>query len=137
MNPIQANDASTEKKDTVMNKILGTVSGSFAPFLGVLAGSGLISALLSILTTVGWLSHESGAYAILAATGHAIFYFFPVFLGITLATKLGANGYVGGAIGAALLEPHYTDLVASKAQNVDFFGVPVILANYSSIVFQS
>jgi len=135
MNPIQANDTSTEKKDTVMNKILGTVSGSFAPILGVLAGSGLITALLSILTTVGWLSHESGAYAILAAAGHAIFYFFPVFLGITLATKLGANGYVGGAIGAALLEPHYTDLVASKAQNVDFFGIPVILANYSSTVF--
>ena len=128
-------EASTEKKETVMNKILGAISGSFAPILGVLAGSGLISALLSILTTLGWLSPESGTYAILSAAGHAIFYFFPVFLGITLAIKLGANGYVGGAIGAALLEPHYTDLVASKAQDVDFLGIPVILASYSSTVF--
>ena len=127
--------ASAEKKETIMNKILGAISGSFAPILGVLAGSGLISALLSILTTLGWLSPESGTYAILSAAGHAIFYFFPVFLGITLAIKLGANGYVGGAIGAALLEPHYTDLVASKAQDVTFLGIPVIVASYSSTVF--
>ena len=130
-----SNDVPKEKKETVMNKILGVVSGGFAPILGVLAGAGLISALLAILVTLGWLSDKSGTYAILSAAGHAIFYFFPVFLGITLASKLGANGFVGGAIGAALLEPHYTELVASKAQNVDFLGIPVILANYSSTVF--
>ncbi|MCQ6281373.1 glucose PTS transporter subunit IIA [Bacillus sp. EB600] len=128
-------NVSAEKKESVMNKILGIISGSFVPILGVLAGSGLISALLSILMTVGWLSPKSGTYAILSAAGHAIFYFFPVFLGMTLAIKLGANGYVGGAIGAALLEPHYTELVALKAQNVEFIGIPVILTNYSSTVF--
>src|SRR6476620_7731534 len=121
-------DVPKEKKETVMNRILGVVSGGFAPILGVLAGSGLISALLAILITLGWLSAKSGTYAILSAAGHAIFYFFPVFLGITLASKLGANGFVGGAIGAALLEPHYTDLVASKAQDVTFLGIPVIVA---------
>ena len=40
----------SEKKETVMNKILGAISGSFAPILGVLAGSGLLSALLAVLT---------------------------------------------------------------------------------------
>jgi beta-glucoside PTS system EIICBA component len=135
MNQINTSDASIDKKETAMNKILGTISGSFAPILGVLAGSGLISALLAILTKLGWLSAKSGTYAILSAAGHAIFYFFPVFLGITLALKLGANGYVGGAIGAALLEPHFTDLVAAKAVHVEFLGIPVILANYSSTVF--
>ncbi|SDN47883.1 glucose PTS transporter subunit IIA [Bacillus sp. OK048] len=130
-----SSEAITEKKETFMNKLLGAISGSFAPILGVLAGSGLISALLTILTTFGWLSNESGTYAILSAAGHAIFYFFPVFLGITLANKLGANGFVGGSIGAALLEPHYVDLVTSKAQDVTFLGVPIILANYSSTVF--
>src|SRR3954467_15733652 len=124
-----------EKKDSVMNKILGAISGSFAPILGVLAGSGLITALLAVLTMLGWISPESGTYAILKAAGHAIFYFFPIFLGITLAIKLGANAYVGGTIGAALLEPHYTGLVASGAKDVDFIGIPVILMSYSSTVF--
>lgn len=129
------NNSSAEQKETVMNKILGTVSGSFAPILGVLAGSALITALLSLLKTLGWINPESGTYLILSAAGHAVFYFFPIFLGITMANKLGANGFVGGAIGAALLEPHITDLVTQKAQDVSFLGIPVILANYSSTVF--
>jgi beta-glucoside PTS system EIICBA component len=128
-------ESSTEKKETIINKILGAISGSFAPILGVLAGSALITALLSLLKTLGWISPESGTYAILSAAGHAIFYFFPIFLGITMAIKLGANGYVGGAIGAALLEPNYTNLVTSGAQDVSFLGIPVILSSYSSTVF--
>jgi beta-glucoside PTS system EIICBA component len=128
-------ESSTEKKETIINKILGAISGSFAPILGVLAGSALITALLSLLKTLGWISPESGTYAILSAAGHAIFYFFPIFLGITMAIKLGANGYVGGAIGAALLEPNYTNLVISGAQDVSFLGIPVILSSYSSTVF--
>ena len=43
--------------------------------------------------------------------------------------------YVGGTIGAALLEPHYTELVAEGVKNVDFLGIPVILMSYSSTVF--
>jgi beta-glucoside PTS system EIICBA component len=125
----------SEKKETVMNKILGAISGSFAPILGVLAGSGLLSALLAVFTMLGWMSKESGTYAILSAAGHAVFYFFPVFLGITLAIKLGANAYVGGTIGAALLEPHYTDLIANGVKSVDFIGIPVIVMSYSSTVF--
>ena len=125
----------SEKKETVLNKILGAISGSFAPILGVLAGSGLLSALLAVLTMLGWMSKEGGTYAILSAAGHAVFYFFPVFLGITLAIKLGANAYVGGTIGAALLEPHYTELIANGVKSVDFIGIPVIVMSYSSTVF--
>ncbi|MBB6445790.1 PTS transporter subunit EIIC [Bacillus benzoevorans] len=135
MNDSKDKEESTAKKDSVLSKVLGVISGSFAPILGVLAGSGLLSALLAVLTMLGWLSKDSGTYAILSAAGHAIFYFFPVFLGVTLATKLGANPYVGGTIGAALLEPHYTDLVGGGAGNVEFLGIPVLLMSYSSTVF--
>ena len=126
---------SEDKEGSIMNKILEVIGGSFAPILGVLAGAGLLSALLAVLTMLGWVSPESGTYAILSAAGHAVFYFLPVFLGITLAIKLGANAYVGGTIGAALLEPHFTDLIEKGAKHVDFIGIPVVLMNYSSTVF--
>ncbi|OCA90502.1 PTS beta-glucoside transporter subunit EIIBCA [Bacillus sp. FJAT-27225] len=135
MEAIQQAKTEKENKNNVMNKVLDTISGAFAPILGLLAGSGLITAMLSIFKTLGWISTESGTYAILAAAGHAVFYFFPVFLGITMANKLGANGFVGGAIGGALLEPNYTKLVESGAQDVSFLGIPVFLASYSSTVF--
>ena len=52
-----------------------------------------------------------------------------------MANKLGANGFVGAAIGAALFEPNYVNLVTSQAQDVSFLGIPVLLASYSSTVF--
>lgn len=124
-----------EIKESVMNKILGVIGGSFAPILGVLAGSGLLSALLAVLTMLGWMSTESGTYAILSAAGHAVFYFLPIFLGITLSIKLGANAYVGGTIGASLLEPHFTKLMAEGTEQINFAGIPVVLMSYSSTVF--
>ena len=99
------NQANVEKKESAMTKILSVVSGSFAPILGVLAGSGLLKAVLTVLTMFGWMSNESGTYAILSAAGHAIFYFFPDFSRDYISMKLGANAYVGGTIGAALMEP--------------------------------
>ena len=125
----------TKKKESTLSKLLNVISGSFAPIIGVLAGAGLLKAALSILNSAGWLSPESGTYIALSAAGNSIFYFLPVFLGITISLKLGANGYVGGAIGAALLTPDIVNLVDGGVETMDFLGLPISLANYSSTVF--
>ncbi|MFS0779571.1 glucose PTS transporter subunit IIA [Neobacillus sp. 3P2-tot-E-2] len=124
-----------QSKKTKLAKVLSIISGSFAPIIGVLAGAGLLKAMLSVLDTIGWLSNESGAYIILSAAGDAIFHFLPLFLGISIALKLGANGYVGGVIGASLLTPEIMHLVENDVKTLDFFGLPVLLADYSSTVF--
>lgn len=124
-----------EAKESTLAKVLGVISGSFAPIIGVLAGAGLLKAMLSVLTTLGWISNESGIYVVLSAAGDAVFHFLPVFLGISIALKLGANGYVGGVIGAALLTPDILHLVENDVNTIDFLGIPVLLADYSSTVF--
>ncbi|WP_342045124.1 beta-glucoside-specific PTS transporter subunit IIABC [Bacillus sp. OTU530] len=126
--------SSDEPKGSIGARIFEVISRSFSPLLGALAGAGMLKALLTILTMAGLLSAKSGTYFILSAAGNAVFYFLPIFLGITLATKLGANPYVGGTIGAALLEPNFTGLLAA-AKSTDFIGIPVILMDYSSSVF--
>ncbi|AST92872.1 MULTISPECIES: glucose PTS transporter subunit IIA [Sutcliffiella] len=123
------------KKESKISKILEVISGSFAPIIGVLAGAGLLKAALSVLSQIGWLSNESGTYIVLSAAGNSIFYFLPVFLGITIAIKLGGNGYVGGAIGAALLTPQIVNLVDTGVESISFLGLSVNLADYSSTVF--
>ena len=125
----------TEKKETTMSKVLDVISGSFAPIIGVLAGAGLLKAALSILLQLGWLDAESGSYIVLSAAGNSIFYFLPVFLGSSIARKLGANGYTGAAIGAALLTPGLINLVNDGVDPIEFLGMPVLLADYSSTVF--
>ncbi|MEH7314039.1 beta-glucoside-specific PTS transporter subunit IIABC [Priestia megaterium] len=126
---------SEKPKGNIATKIFEVISGSFSPLLGALAGAGMLRALLALLTMTGVLSTESGTYSILLAAGNAIFFFLPIFLGITVSSKLGANPYVGGMIGAALLDPNFTGLLQNQGDITHFLGIPVVLMNYSSSVF--
>ena len=87
----------------------------------LLAGAGMVKALLTVLVEFHILGYEDPTYLILAAAGNAVFYFLPISLGTTLAKQFGANAYVGGAIGAALLEPNFTGLMTAK-RKCKFFG---------------
>ncbi|RDW18025.1 glucose PTS transporter subunit IIA [Oceanobacillus chungangensis] len=132
---IKKTEQSNIKTESFFTKILEVLSGSFAPIIGLLAGAGLLKALVAVLSMIGWLSSESGTYLVLSAAGGAVFYFLPVFLGISIANKLGANGYVGGVVGASLLAPEIVGLVDGGVESISFLGMPVLLADYSSTVF--
>ena len=99
-----------------------------------MAGSGMIKALLTLFTTIGVMSDSSSTYLILSAAGNACFYFMPVFLGITISKQLKANAFVGGAIGAALLEPNFTGLLSAEGA-VNFLGIPVTPIDYQATIF--
>lgn len=124
----------TGEKTSVLSKVFEIISGSFSPLIPAMAGSGMLKALLTVLTMLGWMSDTSDTYLILSAAGNAVFYFLPIFLGITLGMKLKANPYVAGVIGAALLEPNFTGLM-DKGSDVSFLGIPVVMMNYSASVF--
>ncbi|MDR9749474.1 beta-glucoside-specific PTS transporter subunit IIABC [Paenibacillus taichungensis] len=125
---------STGEKTSVLSKVFEIISGSFSPLIPAMAGSGMLKALLTVLTMLGWMSDTSDTYLILSAAGNAVFYFLPIFLGITLGMKLKANPYVAGVIGAALMEPNFTGLM-DKGSDVSFLGIPVVMMNYSASVF--
>lgn len=126
-------DSKNNSQETLTSRIFGVISGSFTPLIGALAGSGMIKALLAVLTMLEWLDASSTTYSVLSAAANAVFYFLPVLLGISAAIKMGANGYIGGAIGAALLEPNFTGLIGNA--DATFFGLPLVAINYSSSVF--
>lgn len=128
-------ESSNQSKEKVVDRIFQTISGSLSPLIPALAGAGMLKALLAILTMLGWLSTKSSTYSILTAAGNSVFYFLPILLGVTISIKLGANAYVGGAIGAALMEPNFTSLMHQTGDISHFLGIPVVLMNYSSTVF--
>ncbi|MCM3698083.1 beta-glucoside-specific PTS transporter subunit IIABC [Paenibacillus macerans] len=115
------------------NKAVDIISGIFTPFLGALAASGILKGLLLILTTLGWLSKESGTYTIWYAAADSIFYFLPLAIAVTSARKFGANMFVALAIAGALVYPSIISLYNDKAE-VTFFNIPVILMSYTSSV---
>ncbi|TNM63183.1 PTS beta-glucoside transporter subunit EIIBCA [Streptomyces sp. NP160] len=116
------------------DRVFDFVSGTFSPLLWALVGSSMIRAALALLTQFGWLSAESSTHAVLYAASNAVFYFLPIFVGVTASLKLGANPYVGGVVGAALLEPTFTAL-GTTGDTSSFLGLPMVLMSYSSQVF--
>ena len=126
--------AKSAEKVKLSDKVLKVISGAFSPLIPLMAGSGMIKALLTLFTTIGIMSDTSSTYLILSAAGNACFYFMPVFLGITISKQLKANAFVGGAIGAALLEPNFTGLLSAEGA-VNFLGIPVTPIDYQATIF--
>ena len=125
-------EASGEKKG-LLNTFMDTISGIFAPVLGVMSGAGMLKALLILCTTFGWLKSDMGTYRILYAAADGVFTFIPVFLAYTAAKKFKANEFVAVGIAAALL---YPDLTAaySAGETLTFLKIPVVLVSYVSSV---
>ena len=121
------------KKQNFLNRMMKVISGAFSPLIPALAGAGMVKALLTVFIEFNLMGYEEPTYLILSAAGNAVFYFLPVFLGITLAKQFDANPYVGGAIGAALLDPNFTGLLG--AEGVNFLGIPVTPIDYASTIF--
>lgn len=128
-----ADASAAEQKRNPLDTVLKVVSGAFSPIIPLMAGSGMIKAVFTLLTTVGWLSDASSTYLVLSVAGNACFYFLPMFLGYTISKQLGVEPFVGAAIGAVLLEPNFTGLIG--AEDTDFRGLGLQGVGYGSTVF--
>ncbi|MGY4841316.1 beta-glucoside-specific PTS transporter subunit IIABC [Weissella cibaria] len=121
------------EKDSLINRFIGFISSVFTPFLGAMAGTGVLKGLLTLLSVTGVLKETSGAYQIWYAAADGFFYFLPVFLAITAARRLKVNEFVAIGLAVALLYPNLVAAMGSKTQ-LDFFSIPVVSATYSSSV---
>lgn len=127
------NKEKNDDDNSLIGKIFALISATFTPLMAPIIGAGMIKAITLILGDIGLIETTSGTYALLTAAGNAIFYFLPIFMGITFAKKLGANPYMGGTIGAVLLDPNFTILYTENA-DVSFLGIPIMLLDYASSI---
>lgn len=137
------------KKEGIFAKLMDLISGTMAPMLMALAAAGVIKGLISLFSSLGWLSTTSGTYQVLYAIGDGFFYFLPIILGYTAAKKFGCNEFTGMAIGAALVYPQMVAITKGKVLGTifagsafqmsyycKFLGIPVVMppAGYTSSV---
>lgn len=134
----------------IFNKLLDVLSGSFQPFLGVMAASGMIKGVMTLLVAFGLMEKGSDTYTMLYNVGDAIFYFMPIMLAYTASKKFKLNPILGMTIGMAMLMPalQKTALSAGGDAAIIFEGtfmqgdsfstifgfIPVIAYNYASSV---
>ena len=129
----------------ILARTIDLVTSIFTPFLWVLAGTGLLKALLAVAVEISPDFATTSSYAILFAAGDAVFQFLPVLLAVTAAKKFGANQFTAIAIAAALVYSATIAVIpgpdgatqtlqafASAGGELTFFGIPVVMVSYLS-----
>lgn len=125
-----------EKKKFSLNLLLDGLTGCLVPVLPVLITGGLFKLVILLGTMTGWLDTNTSTAQMLTMVGDSCFYFLPVLVGVATAKKFNGNILLGGLLGALLLHPTFTAIVADQ-KAISLFGIPVYLTNYSSTVFPS
>ena len=124
-------DAETKKRGIAL--FIETISGIFAPMLGILSGAGMLKALLILVTTIGVLSEKMGTYQILNAAGDGVFKYLPIILAYTSAKKFKTDPFIAMGVAFALVYPDITALYNAQ-QSLTFLKIPVVLVSYLSSV---
>lgn len=125
------------QNQTVLERLMATISGIFTPILPVITAAGMIKAVLSILVVLGFTTNKDQNYQILNFIGDAGFYFLPVFIGATAAKQFKTNTYLGMLMGATLLHPTFVTMVTTFKETgagIHLFGIPFTPTGYSSSV---
>ena len=122
-----------DDKGNLVQKALGLISGIFIPILPALIASGMIKALLTILTRMSLVNTESGVYTIITFVADSVFYFLPVLLAATSAKVFGMSQGLAMMLGAMLLHPTFSNAV-SAGTSLDIFGLSVRMTSYSATV---
>ena len=133
------------------SSMIGVITGSMIPVIGLLAASGVLKGILSLLTQFDIVGAGTSTYKIIDAMSSSVFYFLPIIIGFTAARRLGSDPIVVAIIGGVLCYPSLIDLSNSDASdyrivarlgqtvfNADFFGIPVSLPErtaYTSSIF--
>ncbi|MDO5512325.1 PTS transporter subunit EIIC, partial [Corynebacterium sp.] len=125
------------------SELIGVITGSMIPIIGLLAASGIIKGILSLLLTFDVITDDSNTYQIINAMSDAVFFFLPIFVGYTAAKRLGADPIIVAIIGGVLTYPTLVEMSQSGADNSilgmplnsDFFGIPFHVASYSYSIF--
>jgi PTS system beta-glucosides-specific IIC component len=125
------------------SELIGVITGSMIPVIGLLAASGIIKGILSLLLTFDVVTEDSNTYQIINAMSDAVFFFLPIFVGFTAARRLGADPIIVSIIGGVLCYPSLVEMSEAEGDgallgmslNSDFFGIPFHVAGYSYSIF--
>ncbi|MBP2098772.1 beta-glucoside-specific PTS transporter subunit IIABC [Enterococcus rivorum] len=132
----QRDSATTEEKDTILNRLINTLSAILVPSLAPIVGGGMLKGFLFMFTSLGWVNPESGTMFVLTMTSDAMFYFFPFLLAVSSARRFKTNEYMALSLAGVLMYPTLLNAaLAGELTSVKFLGLlPVPIVNYSSSI---
>ena len=125
-----------QPKQSIVNRIIATMSAVFAPFVYILAAAGLLQGVLILITMATPAFAETGTYEILNFMSWTPFTFLPIFIAITASKHFKCNTYIAILCCCALVNQSWADIAARIADGdiVRFLGVKLSETTYTSTV---
>lgn len=127
-------DKTNNGKVSIGNRILDFMIGVFNPLVPAITGAGLLKTIITLMVTSGWLTKESGIYSIFYYAADAAFYFLPIMVAVTTASKLGCDRIIASVIVGLSILPGFTKLLAGETA-ITFLGMTIPNYSYSSQIF--
>lgn len=128
---IKGNTVSKKDDRSIVDRILGAITGSIAPVIPLLAGCGMGKVLLLVLSLTHILSEDSQTYILINLIFDTGFAFMPAFIGFSAAKMFNTNQYMGAFLGLCLVNPSWTAIVG-EGNPFTFLGIGVPLVKYTS-----
>lgn len=133
---ISEGDTVEAPKGSVMNRIIATMSGVFAPFVYILAAAGILQGALILAKMVWPAVEKTGTFDVLTFMSWTPFTFLPIFIAITAAKHFKTNQFIAVLCCAAIMNPTWGTIAKTIAdgQTVTFLGIPLSQTVYTSSV---
>lgn len=128
---IKGNTVSQKDDRSIVDRVLGAITGSIAPVIPLLAGCGMGKVLLLVLSLTHILSEDSQTYILINLIFDTGFAFMPAFIGFSAAKMFNTNQYMGAFLGLCLVNPSWTAIVG-EGNPFTFLGIGVPLVKYTS-----
>ncbi len=118
----------------LLGRFFEFIAGIMQPIIPALCTAGLLKVVLIVIGMCG-VSDKAPTYQMLNFLSDVVFYFLPVFVAYSSAKKFKTDPIISLVLACALLHPNWTAIVVA-GKPMDFFGLPVLLTNYSSTFIQ-
>ncbi len=118
--------------------LIGFITGSMSPVVGVIAASGIIKGILALLTLPqlgALLNVKSTAYITVSAMADSAFYFLPILVGFAAAKKLNGDPIVAAVIGGVLTYPQLVTWGGQYKTMFSLGGFNFQFLNYTYSIF--
>ena len=125
-----------QPKQSVMNKVIATMSAVFAPFVYILAAAGLLQGALILITMAAPNFTNTGTYEVLSFMSWTPFTFLPIFIAVTASKHFKCNTFIAILCCCALVNPSWAEMASRIAdgETIRFLGIKLSETTYTSTV---
>ena len=132
----EAEATAEQPKQSVVNRIIATMSAVFAPFVYILAAAGLLQGALILITMATPNFANTGTYEVLSFMSWTPFTFLPIFIAVTASKHFKCNTYIAILCCCALVNPTWAEMASRIAggETIRFLGMKLSETTYTSTV---